>query len=58
MAVNVSEVIDVVIGESFSWFRDSDGNIREMLGVDEDGLPVVSGPLNDEQKVRWKRITG
>lgn len=49
---------EVTIGESFSWALDQDGDAIELLGVSEAGLPIYSGKLNDEQKARWKRITG
>lgn len=51
-------VIHATIGESFTWTTDKDGDAIEMLGVGDDGLPMYSGKLNEEQKARWKRITG
>lgn len=52
------ETITATIGESFSWTTDADGDVIELLGVSDDGLPMYSGKLNEEQKERWKRITG
>lgn len=52
------EKITATIGESFTWTVDKDGDAIEMLGVSEDGFPIYSGKLNEEQKARWKRITG
>jgi hypothetical protein len=51
------EAGDVTIGESFSWTLDSSGEVIEFLGVNEGGFPIYSGPLTDEQKARWRRIT-
>lgn len=50
-------MIEATIGESFSWIVDKDGQLRETLGVNEDGVLIVSGPLNEEQKARWRSIT-
>lgn len=49
-------VSEITIGESFSWIVVGDGEVREITGVLPEGLPIITGPLNEEQKARWARI--